>query len=68
MTKKDVLERLESLFTNLEGKVMKSAVDYWLTTSNPALGGKIPNTLMETKEGIDLVSNLIGRLENGVFS
>ena len=40
----------------------------WLKRKNPALEGIAPEEMIETESGAVLVENLIGRLENGVFS
>jgi putative toxin-antitoxin system antitoxin component (TIGR02293 family) len=40
----------------------------WLKRKNAALEGLAPEEMIETESGAVLVENLIGRLENGVFS
>jgi len=40
----------------------------WLTTSKKALGGETPLQYAKTEPGAREVENLIGRLEDGVFS
>jgi putative toxin-antitoxin system antitoxin component (TIGR02293 family) len=45
----------------------KKAV-HWLTTSNRALGGEIPITLLDTSAGVHEIETLLGRIEYGVYS
>jgi putative toxin-antitoxin system antitoxin component (TIGR02293 family) len=45
----------------------KKAV-HWLTTSNRALGGEIPITLLDTSAGVHEIETLPGRIEYGVYS
>jgi putative toxin-antitoxin system antitoxin component (TIGR02293 family) len=40
----------------------------WLETPQPALGGEIPLEVAATEAGARAVENLIGRLEDGVFT
>jgi acyl carrier protein len=40
----------------------------WFAQSNPALGNKIPNELLGTLEGEQAVSDLLMRIEYGVYS
>ncbi len=40
----------------------------WIETPVKALGNKIPSDMLKTTAGIEEVINLIGRLEQGVFS
>jgi putative toxin-antitoxin system antitoxin component (TIGR02293 family) len=40
----------------------------WLKRKNSALEGLAPEEMIETEVGAVLIENLIGRLENGVFS
>lgn len=40
----------------------------WLNAPNRALGGRTPLQMAQTETGLREVENLIGRLENGVFS
>ena len=40
----------------------------WLNISCPALGDKMPAKLIETPEGLQLVLDVLGRIEHGVFS
>jgi putative toxin-antitoxin system antitoxin component (TIGR02293 family) len=39
----------------------------WLHAQNRALGGKTPLDLVRTDAGAELVSDVLGRLEHGVF-
>lgn len=45
----------------------KKAV-HWLTTSNRALDGEIPITLLGTSAGVHEIETLLGRIEYGVYS
>lgn len=49
-----------------EGDVAGAVV--WLTSPKKALGHKTPLAYSRTKPGAREVENLIGRLEQGVFS
>jgi putative toxin-antitoxin system antitoxin component (TIGR02293 family) len=40
----------------------------WLTTSNRALGGEIPITLLDTSAGAHEVETVLDRIEYGVYS
>jgi putative toxin-antitoxin system antitoxin component (TIGR02293 family) len=46
----------------------QEAARKWLKRKNAALEGLAPEEMIETEVGAVLVENLIGRLENGVFS
>lgn len=39
----------------------------WLKSPCYALGGQVPVTLLDTSEGIELVTDTLGRIEHGVF-
>ncbi len=45
-----------------------AAMRRWLRTPNRALGGQIPTDLLDTEQGAQLVLDVLGRLEHGVFS
>tara|TARA_R110002074_G_scaffold106618_1_gene230384 strand:- start:38097 stop:38312 length:216 start_codon:yes stop_codon:yes gene_type:complete len=49
-----------------EGDIM--AAKQWLTTPARALGYKPPNDLLASKDGVEQVRALIGRLEHGVIT
>lgn len=40
----------------------------WVKTPNLALGGEIPFNLLDTRIGFEMVLNVLGRIEHGVFS
>ncbi len=40
----------------------------WLRTPNKVLDGSIPMTILDTSIGIDMVADIIGRIEHGVYS
>lgn len=40
----------------------------WLGSPNPALGGKAPGDLMDTSDGRQLVSQLVGQMQSGAYS
>ncbi|WP_098424094.1 antitoxin Xre/MbcA/ParS toxin-binding domain-containing protein [Marinobacter sp. LV10R520-4] len=45
----------------------QKAAEHWLSTPVRGLGHRKPNDLIATKEGIQQVRDIIGRLEHGVF-
>jgi len=46
----------------------QKAAKHWLSTPVRGLGRRKPNDLLATREGIQQVRDIIGRLEHGVFS
>jgi len=46
----------------------KEKARHWLSASNRALGNVSPLSLLETEAGVDEVTNILGRIEHGVFS
>lgn len=46
----------------------RDKASHWLKTSNRALGGGAPLSLLETEAGADEVANVLGRIEHGVYS
>jgi putative toxin-antitoxin system antitoxin component (TIGR02293 family) len=46
----------------------KEKARHWLTAPNRALGSVSPLSLLETEAGVDEVTNVLGRIEHGVFS
>lgn len=46
----------------------ESAFNGWVKTPNLALGGEIPFNLLDTRIGFNMVLNILGRIEYGVFS
>lgn len=46
----------------------KKAFSGWIKTPNLALGGEIPFNLLDTRIGFNMVLNILGRIEYGVFS
>jgi hypothetical protein len=40
----------------------------WMRSPLLALGNRAPLDLLDTAEGIELVMNILGRIEHGVFS
>jgi putative toxin-antitoxin system antitoxin component (TIGR02293 family) len=46
----------------------KEKARHWLNTPNRALGSATPFSLLETEAGVDEVTNVLGRIEHGVFS
>ncbi|MBB1272162.1 antitoxin Xre/MbcA/ParS toxin-binding domain-containing protein [Psychromonas sp. SR45-3] len=58
-------------------KVLISAVQFfenekeallWLKTSVKALGGRLPIDMLSTDKDAEMVLNVIGRLEHGIFN
>ncbi|MDH5603942.1 MAG: DUF2384 domain-containing protein [Cyclobacteriaceae bacterium] len=46
----------------------RGAFNQWMDTPNPLLGGVTPFSLLDTHAGLEMVNNLIGRIEHGVYS
>ncbi|HEX2536229.1 MAG TPA: antitoxin Xre/MbcA/ParS toxin-binding domain-containing protein [Chitinophagaceae bacterium] len=46
----------------------KEHFDTWLTARSVALGGRLPKDLLDTKFGITLVKDELGRIEHGVLA
>lgn len=40
----------------------------WLKTPNYSLGNQVPLKVMDTIEGMGIVSDVLGRIEYGVFA
>jgi putative toxin-antitoxin system antitoxin component (TIGR02293 family) len=40
----------------------------WMLTPNQAVGGKAPTSLLDTTMGIGVLTNILGRIEYGVYS
>ena len=61
---------LNDLFLQAEGSLGKDGAQIaeWLRTPNDALGRVAPLSLLDTYRGFEEVSNVLGRLEWGVFS
>ena len=57
-----VVERAETVFEDTE-----SALN-WLRSTNTALGGATPLSLLDTDIGADSVLDTLGRIEHGVFA
>ena len=58
-----MLTQATELFENDKAKTLR-----WLGAPNRGLGGRTPLQMAQTETGLREVENLIGRLENGVFS
>jgi putative toxin-antitoxin system antitoxin component (TIGR02293 family) len=46
----------------------KNNFDTWLSSKSVVLGGRIPKDLLDTKFGVDMVKNELGRIEHGVLA
>lgn len=46
----------------------EKAFSSWIKTPNFALGGEVPFSLLDTHIGFTMVSDILGRIEHGVFS
>jgi putative toxin-antitoxin system antitoxin component (TIGR02293 family) len=44
------------------------AAERWLKELIPALGSETPLELLDTDEGVQMVNDILGRIEHGVFS
>jgi uncharacterized protein (DUF2384 family) len=40
---------------------------HWLTVPQPALGGRRPEEMLDTAEGVDAVSRVMGAIQSGAF-
>ncbi len=49
-----------------DGDMARAAL--WISTANPALANAAPLDLADTALGYEAVRDLIGRIENGVYS
>lgn len=58
-----LLAQADELFEEDKAKTLR-----WLNAPNRGLGGRTPLQMAQTETGCREVENLIGRLENGVFS
>lgn len=58
----NVYSKAHLIFVNDE------AVKQWFQTSNYALGNQKPLDLLDTSFGVKMVSDVLGRIEHGVFS
>ena len=58
-----LLTQAAELFEDDKEKTLR-----WLNAPNRGLGGRTPLQMAQTETGLREVENLIGRLENGVFS
>jgi putative toxin-antitoxin system antitoxin component (TIGR02293 family) len=46
----------------------KANFDLWLNSKSIALGGRIPKDLLDTKFGVGMVKDELGRIEHGVLA
>lgn len=60
ITKSMVLKQGKEVFGN------SSKFNIWLNTEIPAMGCK-PITLWETKKGLEMIYNELGRIDHGIF-
>jgi len=56
----EVMRRADEVFKDL------NKARLWLNSPNYALGDQIPIQLIESEEGIELVLDELGRIENGI--
>ncbi len=59
---KAVLEHADRVFED------KEKVKHWMNKENRALNGKKPVQLLDTLTGINMVNDVLGRVEEGVYS
>jgi putative toxin-antitoxin system antitoxin component (TIGR02293 family) len=43
-------------------------LEEWLSQPNPALGGMLPSTYLDTHEGQEVLGNLIGQMQSGAYA
>lgn len=72
--KADAFERLrERVVTivqesgNSEGFDVDKWLAKWLSKPIGALGGKSPAEYLDTEEGVELISNLLGQIQHGIY-
>jgi len=72
--KADAFERLrEQVVTivqesgNPEGLEADKWLTKWLSMPIGALGGKSPAEYLDTEEGVELISNLLGQIQHGLY-
>lgn len=56
----EVLRRVEEVFKDPDKATL------WLKSPNHALGGQVPLQLIESEEGIILILDELGRIEQGI--
>jgi len=65
----DRLARLVRLIVRAEEAIgTADKAHRWLMTSNRALGGQVPLTLLDSDAGALAVERVLGRIEHGVYS
>ena len=59
-----------SMLTNYGVEVFGSIDNFnqWLSTSNVALGGIVPKTLLDSTFGIQVLKDELGRIEHGILA
>lgn len=66
------MEHIEEIVTvvvrGLEVLEDKDNFIEWLKEPNIAMGGKTPLSMLDTKPGTQLVIDILGRIEGGVYS
>lgn len=60
ITKTEVIKRAIEVFSDQDKGLL------WLNTYNASLGD-IPNTMLNSKDGIQKLMDALGRIEHGVF-
>lgn len=43
-------------------------LENWLSQPNPALGGELPSTYLDTREGQEILSTLIAQMQSGAYA
>lgn len=59
-----------SMLNHYGSEVLGSQQNFntWLNTKNPALGGVVPKTLLDSTFGIQIIKEELARIEHGVFA
>ena len=72
--KADAFERLREQVVTIvqesgssEGFEADKWLAKWLSTPIGALGGKSPAEYLDTEEGVELISNLLGQIQHGLY-
>ena len=62
----DRIERLRAVLRLAEQVFPEAAVPSWFQASNPTLGGRAPADVLATRDGLEEVHRLLGRMAWGI--
>ncbi|WP_207539663.1 MbcA/ParS/Xre antitoxin family protein [Sabulicella rubraurantiaca] len=63
-----LVHRMVAESGNPEGFDARAWLANWMQAAIPALGGRTPQSFMDTEEGRALVTNILGRMQSGAYS